>query len=738
MGSMGTLGRGRGLAPFIAVALVAGTSAAAAQAGTAQHGAAKAAVTTADPGCVLSQPTSAIKHVIYLQFDNVHLTRDNPNVPSDLQQMPHLLNFLTGNGTVDSNHHTPLIAHTGNDILTSITGLYGSNHGQPVANSYRYYNPNGTTNSAASFAYWTDGVADSSTPTPSDTAPTMVTPQGKMTPAPWVGYTRAGCDFGAVATANTILENTKIDVPKVFGAASPEAAELAANPNLAFTDFVGIGVHCAKDSALCAGSANAKPDLLPDEPGGYNGYQALYGAKYTNPAISPNGPVTQVDGATPIIDPATGANGFPGFDGMSAANSLGYVAQMQEAGVPVTYAYLSDAHDNHTTVSAYGPGEAGYVAALKSYDTAFGQFFTRLAKDGINKSNTLFVVTSDENDHFVGSSPTPANCDGVTIPCTYSQIGEVNANIKGLLVTQQNNTTPFGVHADSAPNYYLNGNPAQNDATTRGFEKSVAAVTATNPYTGKTGPIANYLADQTEMNILHMVTGDPARTPTVTEFADPDYFVFGGAANCSAPCVQPQAAFAWNHGDFSPDIDTTWLGLVGPGVKHLGVTNAVWSDHTDIRPTMMALLGLTDDYAYDGVPLIGFLNRDALPASVRVATPAWEALAGTYKQLNASVGAFATATLKTATAAIESTSDGDATYLNTDAFLAQLGKQRDALAGQISRLINGQFFGRSATTHASHAVVSPDGPGAVSPDGIQGTGRIPALIAAAKSLTSRA
>jgi len=48
-------------------------------------------------------------------------------------------------------------------------------------------------------------------------------------------------------------------------------------------------------------------------------------------------------------------------------------------------------------------------------------------------------------------------------------------------------------------------------------------------------------------------------------------------------------------------INTTWLGLVGPGVKHLGVTGKAWSDHTDIRPTMMALLGLTDDYTYDGV-----------------------------------------------------------------------------------------------------------------------------------------
>jgi hypothetical protein len=39
-------------------------------------------------------------------------------VPSDLEQMPHLLNFLKNNGVLLSNHHTPLIAHTSDDIIT--------------------------------------------------------------------------------------------------------------------------------------------------------------------------------------------------------------------------------------------------------------------------------------------------------------------------------------------------------------------------------------------------------------------------------------------------------------------------------------------------------------------------------------------------------------------------------------------------------------------------------------------
>src|SRR5438270_13932239 len=75
--------------------------------------------------CQLDSARGDIHHVVYIQFDNVHFTRDNPNVPSDLEQMPHLLNFLTSNGALLANHHTPLISHTATDILTAFTGVYG-------------------------------------------------------------------------------------------------------------------------------------------------------------------------------------------------------------------------------------------------------------------------------------------------------------------------------------------------------------------------------------------------------------------------------------------------------------------------------------------------------------------------------------------------------------------------------------------------------------------------------------
>lgn len=640
--------------------------------------------------CTLS---NGIQHVIYIQFDNTHFTRDIPNVPSDLEQMPNLLNFIENNGTLMTQQHTPLISHTATDILTALTGVYGDRHGVPVSNSFRYFNPSGTSNPGVSFAYWTDPLFDPSTATPTDTTFNMLTAQGKNAPAPWVPYTRAGCNVGGVATANTILENISTDIPTVFGPGSPQEAEVQANPNLATADFVGIGIHCALGNALCASSNNGVADTLPDEPGGYAGYQMLMGHKYVAPQISPSGPLTDLNGT--VIGDTHGNTGFPGFDGMSASVSLSYVAAMQEHGVPVTYAYISDAHDNHAAGGTFGPGQAGYVAQLKAYDEAFGKFFNRLTNDGLTSSNTLFVFTADEGDHFVGGAPSPANCDGVTIACTYSQIGEVNANLAGLLATEQGITTPFTVHSDSAPTIYLTGNPARDAAITRQFDQALGQLTAVNPITGNTDTLTNFLADSVEMQFLHMVTADAARTSTLTMFANPDYFLFAGKPNCTAPCVQLGPSFAWNHGDVSPDITTTWLGMVGPGVKHLGVNSTVWADHTDTRPTMMELLGLRDDYQHDGRVLFEILQPGVLPPAVRHNLGALIALAQIYKQINAPVGALGLTTLQISTQALESNSAGDATYIQLEDQLTSITQMRNALASQILNILEAAAFGSS-------------------------------------------
>src|SRR5881409_578803 len=603
------------------------------------------------PTCDLQSAGDNIQHVIYIQFDNTHLRRDNPNVPSDLEQMPHLLNFIKNNGTMLTNDHTVLISHTATGILTSLTGVYPDRMGQPVSNSFRYFKTDGTTRTGVSFAYWTAPLFDPAGST-TDTTPEMINENGKIAPAPWVPYTRAGCDVGAVATANTVLENTAIDIPTVFGAGSPEAQEVTTNPGQAFADFVGIGIHCAQGSATCSAANNGKADLLPDEPGGYAGFNGLFGAKYVDPVIKPSGAMTDLDGN--VIQDASGHVGFPGFDGMEATVSLSWVAQMQEAGVPVTYAYISDAHDGHGNAGnihfAYGPGEEGYHQQLLDYDLAFQKFFDRLAADGINQSNTLFVFTVDEGDHFVGDAPTPAGCDGVTTPCNYNRVGEINGDLRRMVYTQSGDTTLFSVHSDDAPTVYVNGTSAQpmrdqTDPLVRKLEREMNQLSWLNPYTGVVeNNIMVALADHIGMKTLHMVTADPFRTPTFTPFADPDWFFFATSGTPPATCATQAAcafipartnqSFAWNHGDIQDEIASTWVGYVGPGVDQTGVNGTTWSDHTDVRPTMLALAGLKDDYRHDGRVISKILQGYAQPLAVKKST-SFTALAQVYKQLNA-------------------------------------------------------------------------------------------------------
>jgi hypothetical protein len=250
---------------------------------------------------------------------------------------------------------------------------------------------------------------------------------------------------------------------------------------------------------------------------------------------------------------------------------------------------------------------------------------------------------------------------------------------------------------------YVHGQPGPEDPAVRQLERDTAAMAVDDPYSGVADEkVAKYQSGVVEQRILHMQTADPLRTPTYTIFPKPDYYFSTSGLNVS---VNP--AYAYNHGYYSPNIDVTWVGMVGPGVAVRGVdgpdpahgnqpqdpestntvpeasTTGTWVEETDIRPTLLYLTGLVDDYQSDGHVITQALS------SVPPALAATAGLAAGYDQIESSVGQFATDTLIADSKAMASgsTSD-DSAFATEQAALLDLANDRDAAAARIKSILS--------------------------------------------------
>ena len=102
-----------------------------------------------------------------------------------------------------------------------------------------------------------------------------------------IGVGRDSAAIYAVSLANMEFENITSDIFNVFpDPTSPQnieakGATTAALKATAVADFEGIAIHCAQNSKVC-GAAGA-PDLLPDEPRGYNGFNGRLARSSSSP-----------------------------------------------------------------------------------------------------------------------------------------------------------------------------------------------------------------------------------------------------------------------------------------------------------------------------------------------------------------------------------------------------------------------------------------------------------------------
>ena len=124
---------------------------------------------------------------------------------------------------------------------------------------------------------------------------------------------------------------------------------------------------------------------------------------------------------------------------------------------------------------------------------------------------------------------------------------------------------------------------------------------------------------------LHMITADPNRTPNFILFANPDYFLSAtgirrrrctpkqNAASCFVenPALRGTTAISRTR---SPIPGSAWSA---PACSAKAGSANIFSDHTDTRPTILRLAGLTDDYAHDGRVLFEALTTRAAGDSLR-------------------------------------------------------------------------------------------------------------------------
>ena len=184
-----------------------------------------------------------------------------------------------------------------------------------------------------------------------------------------------------------------------------------------------------------------------------------------------------------------------------------------------------------------------------------------------------------------------------------------------------------------------------------------------------------------------MINADPQRTPSFTMFAQPDYY-FQTFSPCPSPmqgCLND--SFAWIHGDYSDDIGRTWLGMVGPGVRNGGLSDETWSDHTDIVPTIMSLLGLETDYVSDGRVVTEWLTPSAAKGGNGAS---FRELGAIFKQLDAPYGDFAHSLIVASTKGIKA---DDSTYLAKENAIKALTSKRDALVSDMRDVLTGASNG---------------------------------------------
>ena len=319
----------------------------------------------------------------------------------------------------------------------------------------------------------------------------MVTDDGggtKNTPAPWVPYTRAGCDLGATASANRAREHrhrpdrrhdegvrrrlARVErgaasnaAPAGTAAREPRADRLRRHRDPLRADQAE---HLHGQREREGGLAARRAGRLLRLPGPLRG-------KYVNPAITRPANCTR-----DVNDSRTGSRSPTSSVSRASRASTGCSRRRRS---PTSRRCRRPASRSRTatsrtrTTSTASPARSTRPAGRARPATSSSCTTTTRRS---RSSSTGWQTTASTRRTRCSCSPSrrattsPARsrrrpaATASPSPCNYSRPGgEVNGNLQGLLKTQQGITTPFTIHSDMAPTLYLNGNPARTSAAAR-------------------------------------------------------------------------------------------------------------------------------------------------------------------------------------------------------------------------------------------------------------------------------
>ncbi len=361
----------------LAVAVVAVVGAVSALAATGSPTSTSVSTASTASTCHLA---NGIQHVIDIMFDNVHVNRDNPNVLSDIEQMPALYNFITSNGTLLTNNHTPMIAHTANDLdhelhrpvrrppgqgrVQRLLRLHPTGGVTPSGRQVRRESSSATGRAAEGATASRDGLLGDGPAAGS--APSRLPRRGCRSPAPGATSAasrrptwswRTSTPTSRTSSGRTRPEAQQLPTPTIPELVQGSRGRRLHRPRRPLREGQHVLRERGCEVRADEPSNTAVADVLPDEPGGYDGYQAVFGHKYLQPSPrrrrqlrrqpclrerrqltrSPTRPGTSIDLGGKEIDGAVSAARRPGFPAsapITAAQTLAYIADMQESGVP--------------------------------------------------------------------------------------------------------------------------------------------------------------------------------------------------------------------------------------------------------------------------------------------------------------------------------------------------------------------------------------------------------------------